>query len=62
MHPCVLTNVSFEVDLPDDDEVQVRVCMLNFFRFKTFVASLKSKSLHQHACVWVGVAFVKCIW
>ena len=24
MHPCLLTDVRFDVDLPDEDEVQVR--------------------------------------
>ena len=24
MHPCIISNVSFEVDLPEDDEIQVR--------------------------------------
>lgn len=26
MIPCIISNISFEVDLPDDDEVQVCIC------------------------------------
>lgn len=25
MHPCIISNVSFEVNLPEDDEIQVHV-------------------------------------
>ena len=28
LHPCLLSDVRFDVDLPDDDEVQVRSYMV----------------------------------
>ena len=29
LHPCLLNDVRFDVDLPDDDEVQVRSYMVS---------------------------------
>ena len=45
LHPCLLSDVRFDVDLPDDDEVQVRSYMVS--------GGLGVVSLLANSCFWV---------